>query len=477
MRRTKIICTVGPVSLDWDVIRAMYDAGMNAVRINMSHASYEDAERAINWIKTLNKKVQYAVPVILDTSGPEVRTGVVTEPIHLTSGQHVTLTSSDAASMRNGEQLIHIGYPEFENVLDVGDYIRIDNGLINLRVLERDKPGLRCRVLDGGNLDSRKHVNLPGVHINMPSITEKDRQDIEFAKEQDVNFIAQSFVRTADDILQMRELLGSSHRWVKVIAKIENFEGVEQAANIAQHADGLMIARGDLGIETDMAALPTLQRNLVETTLRNGRRCVVATHLLESMVEKPIPTRAEVVDVANAIHQGVDAVMLSAETSVGKYPVRSVEVLRRIAEAQEKVPSETITVPKEPTNHRQLMAWSAAELAERINAAGIVVITRSGRAADLVTNIAPANVPIFAFSNKSNIRRQMMLNRSVYAYRIPFSAQPETTIMRAFKVLSEREGLPADAAVIVISSLSDASPIDSITIRQIGDMIEPSTSQ
>ena len=473
MRRTKIICTLGPVSMNWDVIHAMYEEGMNAVRINMSHATYDDAARAIRWIRTLNRKVKYAVPVILDTSGPEVRTGVLSEPMELTTGQQVTLTSSDKAVTQDGEQSIYIGYPDFEDVLGEGDYIRIDNGLINLKVVTKQPEGLRCRVLDGGNLDSRKHVNLPGVHINMPSISDKDKSDIEFAKEQDVCFIAQSFVRSADDILQMRELLGESHRWVKVIAKIENFEGVEQAAAISKVADGLMVARGDLGIETDMAALPTLQRKLVETTLRKGKRCVVATHLLESMVEKPIPTRAEVVDVANAINQGVDAVMLSAETSIGKYPIRAVEVLRRIAEEQEKLPSETITVPKDTGNRRLLMAWAATELAERINAAGIVVITRSGRAADLITSTAPANVPIFAFSNRSHSRRQLNLNRSVYAYRIQFSQQPEITIKRAFKLLKEREGMPDDASVIVISSLSDASPIDSITIRQIGDLLAP----
>ncbi|MCY4656668.1 MAG: pyruvate kinase [Gammaproteobacteria bacterium] len=473
MRRTKIISTIGPASMDWEIIRAMYDAGMNAVRINMSHASYDDAERAIQWIKTLNRKVKYAVPVIVDTSGPEVRIGHLEKPLELRNGQHVALTSRVNPEMIDGLTSIHVGYPEFEEAMAVGDYVRIDNGLINLRVLDKGACGLRCRVLDGGTLGSKKHVNLPGVHINMPSITSKDVQDIEFVKEQEVSFIAQSFVRTADDIREMRELLGHRYRWVRVIAKIENFEGVDQAEEISNVADGLMIARGDLGIETDMAALPTLQRRLVETTLKKGRRCVVATHLLESMVEKPIPTRAEVVDVANAIYQGVDAVMLSAETSVGKYPVGAVEVLRRIAEEQEKLPSETITVAKDTQNQRQLMAWSAAELAERINAKGIVVITRSGHAADMVTNTAPSNIPVFAFSNRSHTRRQLMLNRSVYAHRISFSRQPEVTIKRAFTVLREREGLPDDASVIVMSSLSDASPIDSITIRQVGDLLEP----
>ena len=459
--------------MDWEVIRAMYNEGMSVVRINMSHASYTEAEKTIQWVRTLNRKVKYAVPVMLDTSGPEVRTGVLSKPMPLTAGQEIVMTSTEESASANGRKSIQVGYPEFESAMKVGDLIRLDNGLINLRVVAKDAPGLKCRVLDGGNLGSKKHVNLPGVHINLPSITSKDKADIEFAKEHEVSLIAQSFVRTAEDIQQMKDLLGTSHRWVRIIAKIENFEGVDHAAEIARSAAGIMVARGDLGIETDMAALPALQRKLVETTLRSGRRCVVATHLLESMVANPIPTRAEVVDVSNAIHQGADAVMLSAETSIGKYPVRAVEILRRIAEEQEKLPSEEFTVSKDEANHRQHMAWSASELAERIDAQGIVVITRSGRAADLVTNTAPRNVPIFAFSNRSQTRRQLMLNRSVYAFRIPFSKYPEETIKRAFTVLRNRVGLTDDASVIVISSLNDSSPIDSITIRQIGDPLEP----
>lgn len=471
-RRTKVICTIGPATNDWETLKAMYESGMNVVRINMSHASYDDAERTIRWVGTLNRQVRYAVPIILDTQGPEIRTGPLEEPMALTADMDVFMTSTTDDDGSHDLPVIEVQYRDFQDALSEGDTIRLDNGLINMVVLEKEPRGLKCRVRDGGLLRGRRHVNLPGIHVNLPSITEKDKEDVAFAQKHDLSFIAQSFVRNADDVEAMRELLGTSHQWVKIISKIENHEGVAHAAEIAEKSDGVMVARGDLGIETDMAALPTLQRNLVESTIRRGRRCIVATHLLESMVEHPIPTRAEVVDVANAINEGVDAVMLSAETSIGEYPVRSVAQLVRIAEEQEKFPGLNFARSNESDSNRQMLAWSAVELAERIHAAGIVVLTRSGLAADMVTNCAPPQVPIFAFSNQSHTRRRLMLNRGVYAHRTAFSRDPEKTIQTAMSVLRKREGLKSDESVIVVSDVVGQGGVDSIQIREIGE--EPS---
>lgn len=440
---------------------------MNAVRLNMSHATHDDAERTIRWVGTLNRKVKYPVPVILDTCGPEIRTGALDNPIELKSGNRVFLSSRCKGYKEKQVPAIEVNYQDFERTLGEGESIRVDNGLINLKVIEKSKHGLLCNIVDGGLLKGRRHVNLPGVHLNLPAISAKDREDIVFAQKHDVSYIAQSFVRNGEDVETMRELLGESRRWVRIIAKIENHEGVANAGEIADKSNGVMVARGDLGIETDIAALPGLQRRLVEQTISLGRRCIVATHLLESMVEQPIPTRAEVVDVANAIHQGVDAVMLSAETSIGNYPIRSVELTRRIIEEQEKFRSRMIAKLRPSDSHRQHLAWSASELAERVNAAGIVVITRSGYSADLLTNCTPPYVPIFAFTNESHTRRRLMLNRSVYAYRISFSRRPEITLRRAFDVLLQREQLEENASLIVISAFSDESVIDSITIRQL----------
>ena len=467
MRRTKIICTVGPASNDWDTIKAMYEAGMNVLRINMSHSSHDDAEKAIRWVATLNRSAPYTVPILLDTSGPEIRTATTQSPITLRKGSNAWISADANGTHDSNTPHIEVNYPDFHLHVKDGDTIRLDNGLINLKVVKQESDRLLCQVVDGGTLQSRKHVNLPGVHVNLPSITAKDETDIQFGIEHAVSFIAQSFVRSADDVRRMRDLIGERHSWVKIIAKIENQEGVEHIEEIANEAYGIMVARGDLGIETDMAELPYLQRKIVEKSIRYGRRSIVATHLLESMVEYPIPTRAEVHDVANAVEQEVDAILLSAETSIGKYPVRVVDYVRRVIEAQERLPGMRLAHSQASDSHRQQLSWSAVELAERICAEGVVVITRSGWTADILTNCAPPTVPIFAFSNESHTRRRLALNRGVYAHRIDFSSSPEKTIQRCMKILLDREGLPSGAPIVVVSDAVGLGGQASIQIRRL----------
>ncbi len=466
-RRTKIVCTVGPASNDWDTMRAMQEAGMDAVRINMSHASQEDAARSIDIVNRLNHELRYPIPIMLDTNGPEIRTGILSEPLLLKQGELVVVSGSEKPEGLENLPAIQVGYPRFEGTVRVGDTIRFDNGLINLKVKEKAEQGLICHVLDGGKLGSRKHVNLPGVFVELPAISAKDEEDVKFAKEHDVSFIAQSFVRSPSDIQAMRSLLGESHQWVKVIAKIENQEGVREVESIAAASDALMVARGDLGIETDISALPRLQRNLVQTTLKLGRRCLIATHLLESMVENPIPTRAETIDVANAVYEGVDAVILSAETSVGQRPAVAVQQLRRIIEESEQAPGLDFSQALITNDVKQNVAWSAVELAKRINASGIMVVTRSGYMADLVTNCAPLDVPILAFSNSMKTRTRLMVNRSVYTHSIPFDSDPEKTIQTALQVLAERESVQPNDRFVLVSDVLSHSGVESIQIRQI----------
>lgn len=472
-RKTKIICTVGPVTHSYSALEALYDAGMSVVRLNMSHASHDDAVEIINWVKTLNRKVKYPVPVMLDTQGPEIRTGVRDDVLALSSGETVFLDVEPvAAEHRDADRTIHVNYPDLTGAVGVGDRVRLDNGLISLQVLARSGSRLECRVADGGRLGSRKHVNLPGAYVNLPAITDKDRADIEFGVEQEIDFVALSFVRRPEDIEELQALLGpKGRRAVKVMAKIENREGVSHVEEIAAAADAVMVARGDLGIETDIAELPNLQRRLVETCARLGKRCVVATHLMESMIENPIPTRAEVTDVANAIYEGVDAVMLSGETSVGAYPIRSVEQLASIAMASERQRGFELARLLEIDTPLQHMVTSAVALAEAIGAAGIVVITRRGLTADLVTNCHPENVPIYAFTNDSQTRRRLMLNRGLFAHRTPFSRDPEKTVQTALNVLCEREGVDPDRQVVVVSDILVERRVDAIQIRRAG--IEP----
>ena len=467
-RKTKIICTIGPATHSYSAIERLYRAGMSVVRLNMSHATHDEAASAIHWVKTLNRKVKYPVPIMLDTQGPEIRTGVLDQPMKLRAGQTVFLDVDPPPG--DAGRSIEVNYPDLPDALSVGDRVRLDNGLLNLVVTAQHGRRLECRVADGGELGSRKHVNLPGVAVNLPAITDKDRSDVAFGLAEEIDFVALSFVRSAADIAELKALLGpKGGKTVKIIAKIENQEGVRNAEEIASAADGVMVARGDLGIETDIAALPIVQRRLVETCARLGKRCIVATHLMESMIDNPIPTRAEVTDVANAVYEGVDAIMLSGETSVGAYPIRCVEQLADIAEASELQRGFALHESLAIDTDKQHLATSAAQLAHAIGAAGVVVITRRGVTADLVTNCHPDKVPIFAFTNNSQTRRRLMLNRGMFSHRTAFSRDPAKTIRTALKVLRERENIGGDERVVVISDVLAEKAVDAIQLRSVGD--------
>ncbi|MEQ8483652.1 MAG: pyruvate kinase [Pseudomonadales bacterium] len=462
-RRTKIICTIGPVTNSYEQLEALYHAGMNLVRLNMSHADHAGAAKIINWIKTLNRKVRYPVPVVLDTQGPEIRTGEVNEPMDLKPGQVVTVSVRGDGDVERSSILVN--YKELVDILQVGNRMTVDNGLINFEVLEKRGNQLVCRVIDGGTLGSRRHVNLPGIRVNLPAITAKDRKDIEFGLEHEVDYIALSFVRSADDVHELRTLLGERGHNVKIIAKIEDQEGVTNIHDIVRASDGVMVARGDLGIETNIADLPNVQRRIVHSAMKHGRRSIVATHLLESMIENPIPTRAEVTDVANAIYEGVDAIMLSGETSVGRYPVRCVQQLHEIAVRAELWPGLGYEKELIADSDKQHIAINAVALAEDLGAVGIVVITRRGITADLVTNARPQRVPVFAFTNHSQTRRRLSLNRAVYSYRIEFSKEPEKTLQRALSILREREEFKPTDKVVVISDVLAERNSDAIQLR------------
>jgi len=447
------------------MLEELYHAGMNMVRLNMSHSDHASALKIINWIKTLNRKVDHPIPILLDTQGPEIRTGDLEQPMTLNAGEIVTLTVRDSALVET--KSIKVNYDEIVDVVEVGRIVTVDNGLLNFEKLEKADNQLTCLVVDGGMLGSRKHVNLPGVRVNLPAITKKDREDITFGINNEVDFIALSFVRSPDDVTELREFLGAKRNTIKIIAKIEDQEGVTNIHDIARLSDGVMVARGDLGIETELADLPNVQRRIVHSAAQWGRRCIVATHLLESMIEHPIPTRAEVTDVANAIYEGVDAVMLSGETSVGNHPVRCVEQLRAIGERAERYPGLGYEKDLIVDNDKQHVAVHAVALAEALQADGIVVITRRGYVADFVTNARPMRVPIFAFTNHSQTRRRLSLNRAVFAFRTAFSSDPEKTLQRAFDVLRERQKMPENAKLVVISDVLADKASDAIQIRRL----------
>ena len=466
MRKTKIICTIGPASESHDMLLGMYNAGMNIARLNMSHGDLGWHKRIIKQIKTINKKAKFPIAILLDTQGPEIRTGDIKSHLNLEDGSVISITVRDSRDVE--ETSIHINYEDLIGSVTVGDKITVDNGLINMEVLEKQERVLRCKIIDGGVLKGKRHVNLPGIRVNLPAITSKDREDILFGISHEVDFIALSFVREAADVRQLKELLGNKADKIKIIAKIEDQEGVKNLEEIVRESDGIMVARGDLGVEINIEDLPNVQRTIVRLCAEYGKRVIVATHLLESMIENPIPTRAEVTDVANAVYEEVDAVMLSGETTVGKYPLKCIAQLATIALKAESHTGLQFSRLLRKDSDKQALTLSAVKLAEELHVKGIVVITRRGVLANCLSNCRPFKTPIYAFTNVPQTRRTLILNRGVFPYRIDFSSSPEKTIQTAFDILVKQEGFKAGDKVVVISDvLAGDTTINAIQIREI----------
>ena len=468
MRKTKIICTIGPATASYPMLEKLAHAGMDVVRLNMSHGDHESHANIIQSIHKLNKKLNHPIAIMLDTQGPEIRTGDMVNDLHLEEGDTISIVARGAEDVESSS--IHINYDDLINDVDVGDTITVDNGLINLEVLNKQERVLQVKVIDGGLLKSKRHVNLPGIRVNLPAITDKDRRDIAFGMEQGVDFIALSFVRQADDIHELRELLGDKAEQIKVIAKLEDQEAITNMVDIIAVADGIMVARGDLGVEVPLEVLPRIQRRIIRTCAQMGTRVIVATHMLESMIENPIPTRAEVTDVANAVYEEADAIMLSGETTVGKYPVKCVEILDRIARSTESSRGLRFTDNLALEDDKQQIAKAAVDLATSISAKAIIVPTRRGRMANRITNCHPESI-ICAFTNNSSTRRQLVINRNVLSYQIDFGKDSDATLSAAAAIMIKRDEFSPEDRVVVISDTLAGDGIEAIQIRQIADLL------
>jgi|TARA_B110001450_G_scaffold210366_1_gene201554 pyruvate kinase len=471
MRKTKIICTIGPATESFDMLEKLAKAGMNVARLNMSHGDHASHAAVIKAIQTLNKKLSHPIAVLLDTQGPEIRTGDRAEDLHLKAGDQISIVARGSGDVEASS--IQVNYEDLVNDMDIGDIITVDNGLINLQVLSKEHRTMQCEVIDGGLLKSKRHVNLPGIRVNLPAITQKDRRDIEFAMSQEVDFIALSFVRKASDIAELRELLGPKADKIKIIAKLEDQEAITNMVEITAASDGIMVARGDLGAEIRLEVLPRIQRRIIRTCAEMGKRVIVATHMLESMIDNPIPTRAEVTDVANAVYEEADAIMLSGETTIGRYPTKCVEILDRIARSTESSRGLQFSDNLTLENDKQHIARAAVDLAESISAKAIIVPTRRGRMANWVTNCHPQKPIICAFTNDSRTRRQLVLNRNVLSYRIKFSSDPEKTLASAAAIMLLRDEFTPEDRVVVISDALAGAGIEAIQIRMIGDLLTP----
>ena len=463
--RSKIICTVGPATESITCLRKLHKAGMNVVRINMSHATHKSAKTVIDRIDKINQSdaaISSKIGILLDTQGPEIRTGDTAMPIELNVGDNVTLTIRDEIDVETSS--IKVNYKGLIHSVEVGSRISVDNGLINFRVLSKESETLQCKVLHGGKLGSKRHVNLPGVRVNMPSVTAKDIKDINFGIKHNVDFIAASFVRSAKDLEILHEVLKENESEAKIVAKIENQEGLDNIDEICQSAWGVMVARGDLGIETSLTDLPNIQRKIMYSCAKWGKRSIVATHLLESMIKNPTPTRAEVTDIANAIYEGADALMLSGETSIGKYPIDCVEFIKSISSKTEKFKTLGYERNLTTSSDWEYIAVAAKNLAESINADGIIAVTRTGATANFISNAKPKGIPIFTFTNNKNTLKQLSLVGSSLAFYIPRLNNHEKTLKKAESVLKTYYKKKQNLKFIMVSGIFSEDHSEAIQI-------------
>ena len=467
--RTKIICTIGPATESLSALRKLYKNGMNVARINMSHATHKSAQLIINRINIINnesKSDNGKIGILLDTQGPEIRTGDTELPLELTVGEEVTLTVRDEIDVETSS--IKINYKDLIHSVSEGSRISVDNGLINFMVLSKDEETLRCKVLDGGKLGSKRHVNLPGVRVNLPSLTSKDLEDISFGVKNKVDFIALSFVRNTEDLEKLQDILDKKKSKAKIIAKIENQEGLDNIHDISKASWGVMVARGDLGIETSLVDLPNIQRRIMYACAKWGRRSIVATHLLESMIKNPTPTRAEVTDIANAIYEGADAIMLSGETSIGKYPFECVSFLKSIAEKTEKFRTLGYESNFLPSSDWQYIGVAAKNLAESIGADGIIAITRTGKTANYISNSKPHGIPIFTFTGNKKTLNQLSLVGSTIPFYLSNLSNHEKTLVKVSKILKKYYGEDKDKLkLIMVSSIFSEKHSEAIQIINI----------
>lgn len=453
MRRTKIVCTLGPSTDKEEVLRNLMKNGMNVARMNFSHGTHEEQKARLDMIKKLREELNLPVAALLDTKGPEIRIGDVEGgKLELKPGQEFTLTTEE---MLGTEKKVTITYKELYKDVEPGDSILIDDGLIGMEVVRIDESDIVCRVKNGGFISNHKGVNVPGVELNMPFVSPKDLADIVFAVEQDYDFIAASFTRTAEDIMEIRKIL-QEHcgEKIHIIAKLENKQGVKNCEDILRVADGIMIARGDMGVEIPLEEVPVIQKELIRKAMHMGKPVITATQMLDSMMKNPRPTRAETSDVANAIYQGTSAIMLSGETAAGAYPIEAVQTMAKIAERTEQdidysrefKPRKLAEAPDVTSAISHATCTTAADL----KAAAIVAVSKSGRTVSRIAKYLPV-CPIIGCTTDERVYRQLNLLWGVTPVVMEEANTADELFDHAVE-LAEQKGLIARGELVVIAA-------------------------
>ncbi len=469
-RRTKIVFTLGPATESEEMLEKLILAGADVARLNMAHAKHDWTRTVIRRIRAVSKKVGREIAIMMDIKGPEIRTGDVAAPIELRPGDTFDFTVKPGAQRETSEEIrsVDVNYKDLVNDINVGDTVLVDSGLIRLEVLEKRDAHIRCRVLVPGQLTSRRHINLPGVKVNLPSFTEKDKADTLIGIEEGIDFVALSFVREAKDIEILREFLRDNKSSAQIIAKIEDQSAIANLREIVQACDALMVARGDLGIECPFEELPIIQRRAVHKCLTYGKPVIIATHMLESMITSPMPTRAEITDVANAVFEQADCVMLSGETTVGRYPMDCVKILEKIACRIEEELADDKSEPASFSHEKMKVLRSAVVMANEVPGSQILTFTRQGFMARGLAALRPPRARILAFTPSIEVLRQLKLLRSVEGFLLPFESNPDETIRHAISQLVKTKHLKVgDKLIVVTDILSQDRLIDAVQLRTI----------
>lgn len=433
-KKTKIICTISDINCDVEFIRKLYLNGMNVVRINSAHATIEGAQRIVDNVRAVSDKIA----ILIDTKGPEVRLTAMESSVGFVVKQGDWLEIHDDPSQKCNSRILYTTCPFFVKDVPVGAGILIDDGAIEILVTGKDEGKLLCEVQNTGVIKGKKSVNVPNVHISLPALTEKDRIFVRWAIDADIDFIAHSFVRNERDLLELQEILNEHNSHIKIISKIENQQGIDNLDNILSHSYGAMIARGDLGVEISAEKIPLIQKKIIQRCRARKKPVIVATQMLHSMIENPRPTRAEVTDVANAIFQSTDAIMLSGETASGKYPVEAVRTMSKIARETEEsmmtppdLDLENVTKPIAAVLARSLVAATL-----KLPVKAIIFDTWTGRTGRYLAEFRP-KVPIYAMCYNSFTMRELALTYDIYGYPFEITNTKEGFVQNSLRILME----------------------------------------
>lgn len=471
LRRTKIVATIGPATQDLDVLRSLIEAGATTLRLNFSHGTHEDHQRSVRLIRQVSFELNQPVGILQDLQGPKIRLGRFEDgSIHLNKGDAFTLTSR---AVPGTHRISSVTYEPLAQEVPTGSTILLDDGRVEMKVesIDHEQGDLHCRVVVGGVLSNNKGVNFPGVYLSIKALTDKDRKDLVFGLNQGVDWVALSFVRNPQDVLEIKELIANSGKRVPVIVKIEKHEAIEQMDAILSLSDGVMVARGDLGVELPPEEVPILQKRLIKTANRLGIPVITATQMLDSMVNNPRPTRAEVSDIANAIIDGTDAVMLSNETAVGKHPVEAVATMARVAlrTEQEHFGHQAEDMVGAPHSIPNAISQAVARIASQLNSSAIMTLTKSGATARNVSKFRP-KTPILAVTPHVDVSRQLQLVWGVRPLIVLDLPSPSQTFQSAMNVAQEKGFLREGDLVVMtagtlqgVSGSTDLIKVDIVT--------------